>query len=113
MAIWPSRESRNSRTSRLRCAGNLSQTINEKEDGLFLADSLLEDLEVEVPECYSGSHGNAFPIEVILDHRRLTPRRPGTTAMRPLAQPAFVDEDDRAPFFFGFFLISGQVLRFQ
>ena len=87
--------------------------IAEKEDGLLLADSFLEDLEVEVPECHSGSHGNAFPIEVILDHRRLTPRRPGTTAMRPLAQPAFVDEDDRAPFFFGFFLIWGQVLRFQ
>jgi hypothetical protein len=33
--------------------------------------------------------------------------------MRPLAYPAFIDEDDRAPFFLGFFFISGQRTRRQ
>jgi hypothetical protein len=33
--------------------------------------------------------------------------------VRPLAQPAFVDEDDGAALFLGFFLISGQRSFFQ
>jgi hypothetical protein len=33
--------------------------------------------------------------------------------MRPLAQSAFVDEDDRAAFPAGFFLMAGQVFFFQ
>jgi hypothetical protein len=33
--------------------------------------------------------------------------------MGPLTQPAFVEENERAPFFGGFFLMPGHVLRFQ
>ena len=33
--------------------------------------------------------------------------------MRPLTQSAFVDEDDRAPLFLGFFLRVGQVFFFH
>jgi hypothetical protein len=33
--------------------------------------------------------------------------------VRALTQTAFVDEDDRAAFFLGFFLMAGQVLRFH
>src|SRR5262252_2085919 len=124
MTIWPPREPRNSRTSRLRCAGNRSHTINqgdfryrnqigEEDDELFLANSLLEDLEVKIPDRHCGGNRNGFPIEVVLEHRSLTTRRPGATPVGSLAQPAFVDEDDRTPFFFGFFLMVGHVLRFQ
>src|SRR5207244_8935425 len=54
-----------------------------------------------------------LPIEVVLQHRRLSPRRPSTAAVRPLAQPALVDANDGAAFFLGFFLISGQRSFFQ
>ncbi len=40
---------------------------------------------------------------MVLQHRGLAARRPGPTAVRTLTQTAFVDEDDRAAFFFGFF----------
>src|ERR1019366_3273043 len=38
-----------------------------------------------------------MPVEVILQHRRVSTRGPGAHPMGPLAQPAFVDEDDGAP----------------
>jgi hypothetical protein len=60
-------------------------------------------LEVKVPQGHTGGYRDGFPIEVVLEHGSLTTRRPSATPMGPLAQSAFVDEDDRAPFFFGFF----------
>jgi hypothetical protein len=50
---------------------------------------------------------------VILQHRGLAPPRPGPAAVRPLAQSAFVEKDDRSPLFLGFFLMSGQRTFFQ
>jgi len=62
----------------------------------------------------STSHrGQGFPIEVILQHGSLASRCPGSATMGSLAQSAFVDEDDDEPLFLGFFLISGQRLRFH
>src|SRR5580658_885543 len=87
--------------------------MGQKDNGLLFADSLFEDLERAIPERHSGGDGNGLPVEVVLEHRRLAAWRPGTTPVRALAQSAFVDEDDRAPFFSGFFLISGHVFRFQ
>src|SRR4051794_6156606 len=52
-------------------------------------------------------------VEVKLEDRCLPARRPGAPPMRPLAQAAFVYEDDGAAFFLGFYLISGQRLRFH
>src|ERR1700693_845169 len=71
------------------------------------------DLKVEIPERNSSDDRECLPIEVILQHRRLPAPRPGTAAMRPLAQSALVEEDDRAPLFLGFFLMSGQVVFFH
>ena len=79
----------------------------------FLTYSFVEDLEVEVPDGHPGGDGNGLPVEVVLEDRGLPSRRPCATPVGPLAQPAFVDEDDGAPFFLGFFLIPGQVLRFH
>jgi hypothetical protein len=53
-------------------------------------DSLLEDLEVEVPDGKASDDGEVLPIEVELEDRRLPPWRPGVPAVRPLAQAAFV-----------------------
>ena len=48
-----------------------------------------------------------------MQHGRLPLWRPCATAVRPLAQSACVDEDDRAPLGLGFFLISGHRFCFQ
>ena len=64
--------------------------------------------EVTVPPGDAGGGREHLPIEVVLQHRRLPARRPGPHPMRSFAQSAFVDEDDRAPFPAGFFLIPGQ-----
>ena len=93
--------------------GGPLQEIAEKYDNLFFGDRFIEKLEVEVPQRHTRCHRDALPVEVILQNRRLSPRRPGTAAVRALAQSAFVDEEDRAPFFLGFFLMAGHVFRFQ
>ena len=85
----------------------------EKLDDLLGLDRLFEDLKVEVPDGDAGDDRERFPVEVKLEHRCLSAGRPGAPPMRPLAQTTFVDEDDRAALVLGFFLISGQRLRFH
>lgn len=85
----------------------------EKLDDLLGADGLLEDLEVEVPDGEASNDGERLPVEVELQDRRLPPWCPGAPPVRPLAQAAFVYEDNRSAFFLSFFLISGQRLRFH
>src|SRR5579859_357650 len=87
--------------------------MGQEQDRLFLTDGFVEDPEVEVPDGHPGGNGNGLPVEVVLEDRGLPPRSPGATPVGSLAQPAFVDEDDGSPFFLGFFLIAGQVLRFH
>ena len=77
--------------------------MGEEFDDLLRADGLLEDLELEIPECQPGDDGQRLPVEMELEHGRLAAGRPGAAAVRPLAQPAFVEEDDRAALFLGFF----------
>jgi hypothetical protein len=87
--------------------------VGEEQNNLFFGHSFLEKLEIEVPQGHARGYGNGLPIEVILQNRSLSPRRPGAAAVWPLAQPAFVDENDRTAFFFGFFLMAGHVFRFH
>jgi hypothetical protein len=91
----------------------VAEEVGQEDNRLLLADRFLENLKIEVPQGHPGSHRDGLPIEVVLQYGSLPTRRPGTAPMGTLAQPAFVDEDDGAPFFCGFFLIPGQVLRFQ
>jgi hypothetical protein len=92
---------------------DIPEKVSEEHNGLFLADRFFEDLEIKVPDSHAGCHRYGLPVEVVLEDGSLTTRRPGATPMGTLAQPAFVDEDDRAPFFGGFFLMPGQALRFH
>src|SRR5205807_7265828 len=85
----------------------------KKLDDLLGLNYLLEDLKVEVPDGDAGDDRERFPVEVKLEDRCLPARRPGAPPMRPLAQTTFVDEDDRPALVLGFFLISGQRLRFH
>src|SRR5258708_6491359 len=91
----------------------MTQEMFEKVNDLGAADGAWEQPEVKVPPGYAGHGRQSFPIEVILQHRSLSSRGPSSATMRSLAQSAFVDEDDDEPLFLGFFLISGQRLRFH
>ena len=85
----------------------------KKLNDLLGLDRFFEDLKVEVPDGDAGDDRERFPVEVKLEDRCLSARRPGASAMRPLAQTTFVEEDNRPALVLGFFLISGQRLRFH
>src|SRR5260370_26501023 len=65
--------------------------------------------EVEGPPGDPGRRRQHLPVEMMLQYRGLSVRRPGPHPMRPFVHSAFVDEDERAPLAEGFFLIRGQV----
>src|SRR5216117_2938309 len=87
--------------------------MHEKLDDLRTTDRSWKQSEVEVPPGHARHRRQRLPVKVILQYRRLSAWRPGTAAVRALAQSALVDEDDRAPLFAGFFLISGQRFCFH
>jgi len=91
-------------------AGNVSQQVAEKLDDLGAADGAGKDPEVKVPPGHSRHRRQRLPIEVILQHRSHSTWRPGAATMGPLAQPAFVDEDDGSAFFLGFQQTTGPKL---
>jgi hypothetical protein len=45
------------------------------------------------------------PVEVVWQDGSLAARRPGPHPVRPLTYSAFVDKDDRAPFFYSWSVI--------
>src|SRR5215467_1473477 len=87
--------------------------MREELDDLGTADGSGKQAKVKVPPGHPGYRRQPLPVKVILQHRRLSPRRPGSTALGSFAQSAFVDEDHGTAFFLGFFLISGQRSSFQ
>ena len=92
---------------------NVSQEVTQKFDQLWSPDRPFEQTKVKVPPADSGDQRQYLPIEVVLQHRRLSFRRPSAAAVWPLAQSTFVDKDDRPPFDFGFFFSSGHRPLFQ
>ena len=84
---------------------DIAEQVFEELDDLLGFDGLFEDLKVEVPERDAGDDRQGFPVEVELEDRSLSSWRPRAPPMRPLAQAAFVYEDDRSAFFLSFFLI--------
>src|SRR5438477_1862378 len=69
--------------------------------------------EIETQEREYSNRRQTLPVEIELEDGGLPAGRPRATPMRPLAQSAFVDEDDRAPFSARFFLIAGHFFLFQ
>src|SRR5947209_7687069 len=94
-------------------AANVALQMFQELHHLRTADGALKQTEIEIPPGHPSHGRQRLPVEVVLQHRRLSPWSPGAAAMRSLTQSAFVDEDDGAPFFSGFFLISGQRFRFH
>src|ERR1700751_1071627 len=82
--------------------------MRQEFDDLRAADCAREQAEVEIPPGHASNGRQNLPVEMILEYRSLSSWCPGPAPIRPFGQSTFVDEDDGAPFFLGFFLISGQ-----
>ena len=89
----------------------LAQVLDEIEDFFFTHRSRVQ-AEVKLPRTNAGGDGEVIPIELVLEDRRDASPRPGAHAVRPLAEPALVYEDDDSPLFLGFFLSAGQIFSF-
>ena len=87
--------------------------VSEKQHDVRRLDGFGEEFKVEIPDGESSNKRQRLPVEMVEQDRCLPSRSPGTAAMRPLAQPAFVDQDDCAALLTGFFLRLGQVFFFH
>src|SRR5512144_963729 len=94
-------------------AAHIAEQVLQKQDYLLTANGFFENLEVEVPQRDAGDHRQSLPVEVMLQDRRLPAGSPCAATMRPLAQSAFVEAEDRAALLFGFFLRAGHRFFFQ
>lgn len=88
-------------------AGNMAQEMAEKENDLRTSNRPRKQAKIEIPPGHTGNGRERLPTEMVLENRCLAPGSPGSATMRPFAQPAFVDEDDRALLVPGFFLMAG------
>src|SRR5713101_6246143 len=94
-------------------ARQVAQQMAEEVDHLGGMNGAGIEPEVEVPPGDAGRRRQHLPVEMMLQYRGLSARRPGPHPMRPFAHSAFVDKDDRAPLAEGFFLIRGHVTLFH
>lgn len=94
-------------------AANVLLEVFQKLDHLRSLDTAGEESEVEIPNGDARDGRKALPVEGILQHRSLAPRRPGSDPMRSLAQPAFVHKNYGSALLERFFFISGQRTRFH
>src|ERR1700676_193887 len=91
----------------------MTQQMLEELDHLRTFDGAWKEPKVKVPPRYPRHCRQRFPVEVVLQHRSLSPRRPGAAAMGPFAEPALVDENYDPALLFGLFFNSGQRAFFQ
>ena len=75
----------------------VAREVPQKIDHLWAAHRPGIETEVEVPSGDPGDGRERLPVEVILQHGRLTPWRPSPDPVWVLAQPAFVYEDNDSP----------------
>ena len=94
-------------------AANVLLEVFQKLEHLRGLDAAGEESEVEIPNGDACHGRKTLPVEGILQHRSLAPRRPGPDPMWPLAQSAFVHKNYGSALLERFFLISGQRTRFH
>ena len=94
-------------------AAQMALQVHEEFDDLRPFDRAREQPEVEAPPRDARDRREQVPVEVVLEDRRLSARRPGPAAVGPLGQSALVDEDDRLPLGGSVFFNAGQRTRFQ
>ena len=71
------------------------------------------NLEIEIPQRQPSNDRKTLPSKRLIDYWCLSARSPGSHPMWTRAQPAFIEEDNGAAFFAGFFFNEGQVVCFQ
>ena len=81
----------------------MAHQMFEELNHLRTFDGAGKEPKVKVPPRYPCHRRQRLPIEVVLQHGRLSARRPGAAAMGPLAEPALVDEDDGPALCLAFF----------
>ena len=86
---------------------DVAQEMFQELHRLRTADGPWKEPEVESPPSDVCNSRKRLPIEVILKYWSLPSGCPSTIAMRPFAQPAFVDENYCATLPLGFFLTFG------
>jgi hypothetical protein len=91
----------------------MAHQVTKKLDDLWTLDRLIVQLKVEIIKGDARNHAQRFPVEVVLQDRGLPARGPSAHFVRPGAESAFVDQNDLAAFFLGFFLSAGQVTFFH
>ena len=79
-------------------AANLLGQRLQEFDELRAADRAGIQTEIEVPVADASDDGELLPVKAVLQNRSLAFGRPGLYPSGSLAQSAFVDEDDGAPF---------------
>jgi len=94
-------------------AGDVALQVPEKLNDLWAFDAALVDLKVKPPQRQPANDGKAFPVEGLVQHRRLPSRSPGADARRAGAQPAFIDENDGSSLPAGLFFKAGHSTRCQ
>src|SRR6202790_4337046 len=86
----------------------MAHQMFEELDYLRTLDGAGKEPKVKVPPRHPCHCRQSLPVEVVLQHRGVSPRRPGAAAMGPLAEPALVDENYDPALLFGLFFNSGQ-----
>src|SRR6202171_6101388 len=85
-------------------ARQMAHQMAKEFDHLRTFDGAGKAPKVKVPPRHPCHCRQSFPVEVVLQHRGLSPRRPGAAAMGPFAEPALVDENYDSALIFGLFL---------
>lgn len=91
----------------------MSLEMTQKFDHLEAFDTPRVNLAVETPSGQPTDDREAFPVEGLLQHRRLPTRSPSPRPGRSGAQSAFVNENDSSPLLAGLFFKAGHFTRFQ
>src|SRR3979490_2538912 len=81
----------------------MTHQMSEELDHLRTLDGAGKEPKVKVPPRHPCHCRQSFPVEVVLQHRGLSPRRPGAAAMGPFAEPRLVDENYDPALIFGLF----------
>ena len=88
---------------------DMGQQVFQKDNHLWTSDGSRKQLKVEVPPRYAGTRRERFPIEVILDNRRLSPWLPSPASVGTFTESALVNKDYCSSLSFSVFLTVATV----
>src|SRR5258708_1526473 len=86
----------------------MTHQMSEELDHLRTLDCAGKEPKEKVPPRHPPHCRQKLPVEGVLQHGGVSPRRRGGAAMGPFAEPALVDENYDPALIFGLFFNSGQ-----